>query len=391
MKKRFQRFVATIVPLTLMFSMVGGFVTSAAASYPDDMATYKVTIQNLTGGQPLTPPLIVTHRGSFGLFRPGRPASHEIQQIAENGNAGPMIDLFTDNPKVHEFKAAEAPLVPGSNPGGTDFGNSVTLMIAADSRARYLSFASMLICTNDGFTGLSRALLPRSGSKVFLVHAYDAGTEINTEDLADMVPPCPPLTGVDSDVPGTGESNPALAEGGVISHHDGIMGIADLDPDIHGWDTDAPVAKVTVTRVSEDARGFQAPLSGAGELVVQDDGNITTVDSSASGRAWFWLDRSESALRYYVWVRKIDNVVAAHIHKGSASANCPVEAILFSGGPTGRENGRLANGVIRAEDLSSLSFNEFVSELRSGGLYVNVHTSDLPSGEIRGQIGTLGK
>ena len=76
---------------------------------------------------------------------------------------------------------------------------------------------------------------------------YDAGTEMNTEDFADIVPPCQGLVGVSSGEPGTGTSNPALAEGGVIHHHPGIVGGADLVPAIHGW-TD-PVAEITVERV----------------------------------------------------------------------------------------------------------------------------------------------
>ena len=38
---------------------------------------------------------------------------------------------------------------------------------------------------------------------------------------------------------GTGVSNPALAEGGVIRRHEGIQGVDDLSPSIHGW-TDVP-------------------------------------------------------------------------------------------------------------------------------------------------------
>jgi hypothetical protein len=77
-----------------------------------------------------------------------------------------------------------------------------------------------------------------------LTNSYDAGTEINTEDFADMVPPCQGLVGVSSGEPGTGTSNPALAEGGVIHAHPGVAGIADLVPGVHGW-TD-PVALVTI-------------------------------------------------------------------------------------------------------------------------------------------------
>lgn len=78
---------------------------------------------------------------------------------------------------------------------------------------------------------------------------YDAGTEVDTEDFADIVPPCQGLVGVSSADPGTGTTNPALAEGGVISHHQGVDGGVDLVPAVHGWDTSAPVAKVVVERV----------------------------------------------------------------------------------------------------------------------------------------------
>ena len=73
-----------------------------------------------------------------------------------------------------------------------------------------------------------------------------AGTEVNTEDFADLVPPCPALTGVMSTDMGTGMSNPALAENGVIRHHDGVAGGDDLQAGLHGWQD--PVARVTIRR-----------------------------------------------------------------------------------------------------------------------------------------------
>ncbi len=91
--------------------------------------------------------------------------------------------------------------------------------------------------------------LPRFLGDTMTVYgnAYDAGTEINTEDFADIVPPCPALTGVDSDDPGTGMSNPALAEDGVIASHQGVVGGVDLDPALHNWSD--PVVRVEITRV----------------------------------------------------------------------------------------------------------------------------------------------
>jgi len=222
----------------------------AAPAGATDEATYAVTITNLTGGQPLTPPVIATHNGGVHIFQVGRPASFEVEEIAENGNPGPLISTLDDDKQVFDVEAGTFPLVPAGTPGAAMFPDFVTLTITGTSSAKYISWESMLICTNDGFTGLDRVRLPSAvGESVTLfTNGYDSGTEINTEDFADIVPPCQGLIGVSSGEPGTGTSNPALAEGGVIHHHEGILGIAALVPAIHGW-TD-PVAEVVITRVS---------------------------------------------------------------------------------------------------------------------------------------------
>ncbi|CAN5831419.1 spondin domain-containing protein [soil metagenome] len=205
------------------------------------VATYEVTIENLTDGQPYTPPLIATHRAATDILTVGQPASFEIKEIAENGNLGPMMTLLGSDKHVFDTAVAAGPLL---------FGGSVTLTVTAAKGANFLSFASMLICTNDGFTGVDALRLPKSvGDEVVITTAgYDAGTERNTEDYKDIVPPCQGLHGVMVE-PGTDMSNPALAEGGVIHHHPGIQGgVDDLTVATHDWSN--PVAEVTVERVS---------------------------------------------------------------------------------------------------------------------------------------------
>lgn len=214
-----------------------------AATGPAGWATYRVTITNLTtAGQPFTPPLAVTHRKPASLFTVGSPASHALQEIAENGNLAPMVEWLSGAKHVADLVVAAGdppPLFPGS---------SVSFDLSVERGAKYLSFVSMLICTNDGFTGIDGLRLPREvgGTGQAYTGAYDAGTEMNTEDFVDLVPPCPALTGVDTDDEGTGMSDPALAEGGVIRHHPGIQGVADLVPSLHGWEN--PVAHVWVER-----------------------------------------------------------------------------------------------------------------------------------------------
>ncbi len=205
--------------------------------------TYEVTIENLTGGQWLTPPLIATHQGGEDVFDVGRPASFGVRQVAENGNLAPLQQALENDDHVSAVVVAAAGTPPPLGPG-----QRVTVTIDAQPGARFLSFVSMLICTNDGFTGLDSFRLPSSvGEAVVLdTDAYDAGSEINTEDFADLVPPCPVLTGVSSSVPGTGTSDPALAENGVIHMHPGIAGIADLLPGLHGFSN--PVGRIAITR-----------------------------------------------------------------------------------------------------------------------------------------------
>jgi hypothetical protein len=102
----------------------------------------------------------------------------------------------------------------------------------------------MLICTNDGFTGLDGVALP-GGFQPATYHSagYDAGTEANDERSASIVDPC----FVIGPTTGPADGNGRTATNGNITHHPGIQGGAGLDPDAHGWE-DA-VARITIQRV----------------------------------------------------------------------------------------------------------------------------------------------
>ncbi len=218
-------------------------LTSADARKGPKQVTYAVTVTNLTTGQPFTPPVAITHHNRFDVFSTGHAASPEVQAIAENGNIQPLVDLASASNRVAEVVVAAGP-VPPILPG-----ESRTFEINGAPSARRLSIVSMLICSNDGFTGLDAPHLngPVGSSWTWYASAYDAGTEENTESFADLVPPCPALTGVPSSVPGTGMSNPLLATSDPISMHPGVAGLADLQPGLHGWS--GPVAMITATRI----------------------------------------------------------------------------------------------------------------------------------------------
>jgi hypothetical protein len=213
--------------------------TAAGAGGP---TTYQVTITNLSTGQWFTPPAAATHRPEFSLWSVGNSATVAVKEIAENGNLDAAVGAFEASPFVLDWKVTPSP----SGPPPLAPGASVTFEITAPAKAQF-SFASMLICTNDGFTGVDSISLPPGNQRLIRdLDAYDAGTEINTEAWADLVPPCAQLTGF-GDQGGTGVSNPTLFENGVITHHPGIAGVADLVPGVHGWDN--PIARIEITRV----------------------------------------------------------------------------------------------------------------------------------------------
>jgi hypothetical protein len=202
-------------------------------------ASYEVTVTNVNATQSLTPPVAVTHAERDQYFSVGSAAPAELQAIAENGNAEPALESWTN-----AILGAETPLVPDGSPAAEMFPGAATFTIDSQEGEGYLSLASMLICTNDGFTGVQSLELPAPGEEVTVsADAYDAGTEQNTEMLSDMVPPCQDLSGV-TGAEGTGESNPALAEGGEIGAHPGLAGTGDLTEEAHG--VSSPVAEIMV-------------------------------------------------------------------------------------------------------------------------------------------------
>ncbi len=202
----------------------------------DSTAEYTIEFENLTGGQYFTPPNFAIHDRSFDLFSRNRPATAGLQAVAENGGvpvlAAELQAAVDDQGKGVSGVGADGPIGPGE---------AVTFTV--ESSERRLSIASMIICTNDGFAGLDARALPRQDGQIrtYFLLAHDAGTELNTEAREDLVPA--PFCGAGT---GTDMSNPLLAEGGVVRHHGGIQGIADLDPAEFGWH--GPVVKVTVTR-----------------------------------------------------------------------------------------------------------------------------------------------
>lgn len=213
-----------------------GRVAEIVVTRNDPAPTYTVTFENITDGQYLTPPNFAIHDNNADVFTRGQAASPGVQAVAENGGvpvlAAELQAAIDDQGFGASVVGGDAPIAPGQ---------STTFQITGDGNQ--LSLVSMLICTNDGFAGIdSQWFNLREGqSRTWRVAAYDAGTEINTELNADLVP----APFCEGDGAGTGESNPELAENGVIAAHRTIRGVGDLSDN---FDWKGQVARITVTR-----------------------------------------------------------------------------------------------------------------------------------------------
>lgn len=128
---------------------------------------------------------------------------------------------------------------------------------------------------------------------------------------------------------------------------------------------------------------------------LQGDNEVPAVETNAQGQATFKVSKDGNSISYKLIVSNIENVMMAHIHNAPAGENGGVVVWLYPDAPPpalieGRFQGVLAEGTFTADDLvgsmAGQSLDDLIEEIKAGNTYVNVHTTQVPSGEIRGQI-----
>ena len=195
----------------------------------DKLKTYQVSITNLTAGQAFTPQLVFTHRNSQPIFTLGEAASNELEQLAEGGDTAPLSTLVADY--ANDVTTNGVLLMPGET---TD------LTIKGKPGRGRITVVAMLLPTNDTFVALEGMKLPRRGSVSYRVPAYDAGTEYNDQDCANIPGP---LCGGEGYSPEVGDGDEGFVHIG-NGFHD--LGDDVLKPQLYDWNND--VAKITITR-----------------------------------------------------------------------------------------------------------------------------------------------
>jgi hypothetical protein len=225
--------------LVLLSALAAAALLTGSATADDDddgnseVKSWRVTVTNLTppgpgapGSQPLSPPLFVVHSRKADVWSVGDIASHGVAAIAEDANNTVLESALPSLPGVKTvFTGAGGPIPSGQ---------SRTFTVETSGRFNRLSLVTMLVNTNDAFTGLDSLHLSGPGARLE-TNAYDAGSERNNE--------------LESHIPGPCCNNPFVRdpEGALISHHEGITGRGDLDPAVYDWED--PAARITIQQV----------------------------------------------------------------------------------------------------------------------------------------------
>ncbi|WP_057830263.1 spondin domain-containing protein [Colwellia sp. TT2012] len=193
--------------------------------------SYSITLTNLTYGQPLSPIAVILH-GDSKMWQVGQSASVALEKLAEGG----------DN---SDFLALESNLATTSSAGPVPPGASVTLNISTtEPMANYLTVVTMLVNTNDAFSGLTGvdiSTLVLNQEKSWRLNVYDSGTEQNNEAVGTIPGPADGGVGFDAD---RNDIDLVGYHSGVVSKDDGLS--SSVLTQAHRFDN--PAVKLTITR-----------------------------------------------------------------------------------------------------------------------------------------------
>ncbi|MDP8242709.1 MAG: CHRD domain-containing protein [Candidatus Hinthialibacter antarcticus] len=168
--------------------------------------------------------------------------------------------------------------------------------------------------------------------------------------------------------------SPDLAE--LDSDGDGFTNGEELGDPAGAWEQGDPSPGVSANVSNPGALSSIPPVQASAEgfVATLHSQNLTSpISSQGRGVAMFRLQPNGTDLDYILQVFDLDGVTAAHIHDGVAGQDggvvYPLDAPM-----SGQSSGTITIDTADAERLAN------------GSLYVNVHTSENPGGEIRGQI-----
>jgi len=141
----------------------------------------------------------------------------------------------------------------------------------------------------------------------------------------------------------------------------------------------APLVLAGCNKGTEGVTVFAAVLSGANEVPPR-----TTAASGAGG-----FNLEGGTVTYSIEVHGLPQITGAHIHSAAAGVNGPIRVRFLDApvtSPLSAGDGILIEGSFTAANVTGVTFDQLIQQMRTGGAYLNVHSPTFPGGEIRGQI-----
>lgn len=195
--------------------------------------TFDVTVTNLTNAQPLSPVGVIAHEDG-NIWTLNESASEALELLAEGGdNSSLLAESY-----VLASASGQAPVGPGGS-------ETISITLQDTLQNRYLSLATMLVNTNDAFSGKNKLDISQfevGTSQSMMAAAYDAGTEFNSETMGTMPGPADGGEGFNSI---RDDVDFVARHSGVVTSDFGLS--SSVLTEAHRFDN--PVIKITVTRM----------------------------------------------------------------------------------------------------------------------------------------------
>ncbi len=325
-------------------------------------AAVRVTVHNQSPlfGTFQTPVWLGIHDGTFDIYDRGVAASPALESLAEDGSAALLntdFDAATGTSVATSvlgtFGPADGPIAPN------EVQSTVIHLDPTAAESRFLSWASMVIPSNDAFVANGDPLAHRifSDAGAFMASTIvvagadvlDAGTETNDEAPANTAffGQAAPNTGMDEN--GTVEDHVGFISGGNILS-DAMFAGADFN-------------------VIDPYTVLEIDIADATADIVEPTGSAVAT-----------LDEANGMLTVDIAVGNLTGpATMLHLHRGAAGAAGAVEIDLFSLVNVNADGVMTASGTV-AIDATQIAL------MRAGSMYFNLHTDMNPGGEVRGQV-----
>ncbi len=198
--------------------------------------SFDIAVTNLTHNQPLSPIAAAAHDGGLRGWVIGQASSDGLELLAEDGDNS---EFLMELEAAGSFASAttESPLGAGAT-------ETLSLSFAEEDEVM-LTVATMLVNTNDAFTGITQidvSSMAVGESLQLPAPVYDAGTEFNSELPGTIPGPADGGEGFNAD---RNDIDYVARHPGVVTRADGYAESV-LDQS-HRFDQPAAMLKITRT------------------------------------------------------------------------------------------------------------------------------------------------